>query len=788
MPSTDPAGRTDPADPPGVGVVVDVRSLQADAHASRGIGRYTLELIRAVEALDPTLVRAYVADPDFPMHEALRELLGTHKVRRADDPDLLAVPPAVVHVTSPFVEGNADGAGAPVRILPAWARHHATRVVATVYDLIPARFPEVYLHDPAVAAEYRQRTWFLRGCDRLLSISGATSDDLTELLGIPAEHIVTVHGAAADRFVPAGAAARADDGIVLCPSGAEWRKNLDRLLQAWARVPAAARSAHPLSVQCHMDPATLAHWQGRCAELGLGDSVTFTGEVSDAELVELMQRAALVVFPSLYEGLGLPVLEARRCGVAVVCGDNSSLRELVDDPAARFDATDVDAIASTLTRYLGDGSARRALAERPIDPRYSWSAVAQRVVGVYRELLDAPARGAPPARPRLAIASPVPPQLSGPSAYMGALLEHLGDHADVTLLTTLTPEEAQVPGGVTVEPLSALETLEAVDGPFDEVLYVLGNSEFHVEQLAMLRRRPGAVLLHDARLTLLYSETYRRRPELLPETFGGALHRMYPGRYPAPMGGAQFLPIQEESRFGILMIAEVAQLATRLFVHSSHAADLIELDCGRRPEVIFPIPSPPVAQPPTATGPEPDRPTVTSFGFASLAKCSDVVVDLAGELPDVEVVLVGHSGEDFLDELRQRADELGVGERVVVTGKVDQDEYRDRLARTTVAVQLRLHSNGESSASVAETLAAGIPTVVSDLGTFAEYPDDVVVKVPAGASASDVGTVVAELLADPVRRAALSRAGREHAAAHSYAAAAATMVAVLCDPTPPPRG
>jgi glycosyltransferase involved in cell wall biosynthesis len=236
------------------------------------------------------------------------------------------------------------------------------------------------------------------------------------------------------------------------------------------------------------------------------------------------------------------------------------------------------------------------------------------------------------------------------------------------------------------------------------------------------------------------------------------------------------------------MVAEVAQLATRLFVHSSHAADLIELDCGRRPEVIFPIPSPPVVLAPTATRPEPDRPTVTSFGFASLAKCSDVVVDLAGELDDIDVVLVGHSGADFLAELRQRADELGAVERVVVTGKVDEQEYLDRMTRTTVALQLRLHTNGESSASVAETLAAGIPTVVSDLGTFSEYPDDVVVKVPAGASAADVGAVVADLLADPARRDALSRAGREHAAAHSYAAAAATMVAVLCAPTSPPRG
>jgi glycosyltransferase involved in cell wall biosynthesis len=237
-------------------------------------------------------------------------------------------------------------------------------------DAIAAAFPEVYLHDPGVAAEYRARTWFLRGCDRLLSISQATSDDLVELLGIPAERVVTVHGAAGARFVPTDPdLAAAADGFVLCPSGAEWRKNLDRLLLAWAAVPEPTRSAHPLVVQCHMDPATRAAWERRRDELGLSATVRFTGEVTDDELVRLMQTASLVVFPSLYEGLCLPVLEARRCGAPVVCGDNSSLRELVVDPDARFDATDVDAIAATLNRYLTDHTARRALAGEPVDQR-----------------------------------------------------------------------------------------------------------------------------------------------------------------------------------------------------------------------------------------------------------------------------------------------------------------------------------------------------------------------------------------------------------------------------------
>ena len=170
---------------------------------------------------------------------------------------------------------------------------------------------------------------------------------------------------------------------------------------------------------------------------------------------------------------------------------------------------------------------------------------------------------------------------------------------------------------------------------------------------------------------------------------------MYPGRYPAAMGGSQFLPIDEEAQFGVLMVAEVARLATRLFVHSEHTADLIELDCGRRPEVIFQIPSPELAapEPPPLGGAQPraSRPTadmttpplVASFGFVSPAKCSEVVLAAMARVPAADLALVGHSGEDFLDTLRARSVQLGHADRVTVTGKVDDTEYR-RLARADV--------------------------------------------------------------------------------------------------------
>jgi glycosyltransferase involved in cell wall biosynthesis len=172
-------------------------------------------------------------------------------------------------------------------------------------------------------------------------------------------------------------------------------------------------------------------------------------------------------------------------------------------------------------------------------------------------------------------------------------------------------------------------------------------------------------------------------------------------------------------------------------------------------------------------------PTVASFGFVSPAKCSEVVLAAMSDLPGVQLGLVGHSGDEYLSDLRLEAARLGMADRVDVTGKVDEATYSAWMARTTVAVQLRLASNGESSASVAETLAAGIPTVVTDLGTFSEYPDDVVVKVPAGIGGSALARVLAELLADEPRRRALSEAGRRYAARHSFAVASRQLVEAL---------
>ena len=111
-----------------------------------------------------------------------------------------------------------------------------------------------------------------------------------------------------------------------------------------------------------------------------------TGYVSDDLLVELNRAAYLVVFPSRYEGFGLPVLEARRCGAPVICGDNSSFREVVPDSAARFDSESTDSIHRLLERGLTDRRFRQRLLDADVPP-FTWDEAARLTLSAYDEVL-----------------------------------------------------------------------------------------------------------------------------------------------------------------------------------------------------------------------------------------------------------------------------------------------------------------------------------------------------------------------------------------------------------------
>jgi glycosyltransferase involved in cell wall biosynthesis len=277
--------------------------------------------------------------------------------------------------------------------LRAWGRYGG---LVTIYDLSVDRLglPSRKLFGQRRSFLRTRRT--ARRASRVVTISAHSAADIVELLGVPRERIAIVSPAVGPEFSPVAdagmiAAVKARYGIrrgayVLSGGGAEPRKNIARLIDAFGRAP-RLRDAMNLVVVGGMDHGVEAI-RTAVGRAGLESAVVFPGHVPFNDLRALYAGCALFAFPSLYEGFGMPPLEAMACGAPVVSSNASSLPEVVGDAAVLVDPTDVDALASAMQRVAEDDALREDLCRKGTlrAKEYSWERSARDLLLVYQEL------------------------------------------------------------------------------------------------------------------------------------------------------------------------------------------------------------------------------------------------------------------------------------------------------------------------------------------------------------------------------------------------------------------
>jgi len=215
---------------------------------------------------------------------------------------------------------------------------------------------------------------------RLIAVSEATRADLLRFYRIPKERVAVIaHG-----VEPAFSTLTRShtESYVLCVSTLHPHKNLSRLIRAYGRknrdyrlILTGLRGFHAQSIERLID------------EMALRDSVQITGWVPRQELYSLYERARAFIYPSLFEGFGMPVLEALAAGIPVACSDIPVLREVAGDAALFFDPLDEEGISSALERIMNDASLRDRVAPagRERAKRFTWERSAERTLNV---LLD----------------------------------------------------------------------------------------------------------------------------------------------------------------------------------------------------------------------------------------------------------------------------------------------------------------------------------------------------------------------------------------------------------------
>jgi glycosyltransferase involved in cell wall biosynthesis len=299
------------------------------------------------------------------------------------------------------------------QLLPAIARRHGCDVVHSLASTAPARgrFARVVtIHDLnyliVPEAHFGLRALGMRALvplaartsHRIIAISEATRRDLVERLGVPSARIDVVPqglGRIAD-VAPTPERALRDRlalgarRVVLSLSAKRPHKNLRGLLDALARIEPARR---PVLVLPGYPTPHEAELRRHADAMGVTGDVRFEGWMSDADTEGLFALASAFAFPSLYEGFGLPVLEAMARGVPVVCSDRASLPEVAGGAALMFDPVDPGAIAAAVLRVLDDEheTERLRTAGRVQAARFTWAAAAERTLASYERALRAAA-------------------------------------------------------------------------------------------------------------------------------------------------------------------------------------------------------------------------------------------------------------------------------------------------------------------------------------------------------------------------------------------------------------
>ena len=718
-------------------VLVDVQGLQTSGSKNRGIGRYIKSLLESLpnDEFDVhfLLNSSLDHDADIPTDDpsrvhiwtpwktdnlnlnALEERLFQAVCR---DIKILSLNLDFLLVSSPF-EGLGDSSvSLPTSVTDEMDRY------AIVYDLIPLIFKEHYLSNGRTREWYEQILTGLSKFNHVFAISESTSRDLVENKILQASKVTNISSGAGlffrkDPEFPKKVLA--GSSYIFCVGGSDFRKNNGLLIEAYAKLSSELRSKFSLVFAFELSTDERKRLEKLAKQLGVIDRLNLLGRVSDYELRRLYSHCSLFVFPSIYEGFGLPVLEAMKCGAPVLVSDNSSLLEIVGQKEATFETENPENLAEKMSELLSSKEnlfkSKKFSLQR--SSSFSWdktaSIVQQRISQDINNL------NVGKFKPVLWIVGPFPPSNSGIARYSKDMASHLEKYYEIRFVQSDLHELNEL----TYTAERFLDTVRAND----RVLYQMGNSEFHSRIPELCKLVPGLIVVHDAYAGGALAHSSSNQAESLNRIIQEI------GREP------DFVQELLQGSRSIQDIIQQAPLMRSLLENASyalvHSAAAMSLVSGYYPslaskltKINFPVEA--------RDGKKEMRDrllTICSFGILDDSKMTIEIAEAWDKACDFlpescELVFVGKfSGKGFEAEFLEKLSHLENGNRISVTGWVSESDYRKYMDLADVAIQLRRGFRGETSAAVFDSLSAGTPTIVSDLGSMAELDSTTAKKI-----------------------------------------------------------
>lgn len=785
-------------------IVIDMQGAQTESRF-RGIGRYTMgfahaivrnrgehEIFLALSGLFPDSIEPIRAAFDGALpQENIRVWYAPSPVKEIDSHNhirrelaelmreafIASLQPDVVHITSLF-EGYIDDA-----VTSIGKFDKTTLISVTLYDLIPLLNPEQYLKpNPGYNNYYRRKIESLKNADLLLAISDYAKQEALVPLAISADRIVSVSTAIEKHFkkltITPEAASKLlgkfniTKSFVLYTGGADERKNLPRLIQAYASLTPELRKQHQLVFAGRMSFNNIEALKAIAKKSGLlTDELIFTGYITEDELVALYNLCQVYIFPSWHEGFGLPVLEAMACGAPVIAANTSSLPEVVGLDDALFDPSSIESIKQKLELALTGEVFRAKLCEHAKQQvkKFSWDITATEAVQAWERVhfksIQSNSLSLLNSKVKLAFVSPLPPERTGIADYSAELLPALAEYYDIEvvvdqphLYTPLVNQHYKI---------RDVDWLRKNFEKIDRVIYQMGNSPFHQYMLPLMQEIPGTVVLHDFFLSglLAWMELHAGQDgawtNVLYDAHGyGAVQE----RYSNLESAKRHYPVN----------LQVLQNAQGLIFHSNYCSQLLRQwngDAARIEQSIIPLLRSPadIENKLTAKnnlGLGDDDLLVCSFGFLDQTKLNDRLLSCWFESKlatdkRCHLVFVGNNnggvyGDNLLNLIKNKV----CSSRITITGFVEPEQYRQYLTAADIAVQLRTCARGETSAATLDCMNYGLPLIANANGSMAELDSEAVWLLPDEFDDSTLIHALETLWLNSERRCALGALAR----------------------------
>ena len=393
-------------------VAIDVRSLEI--HRTRGLGRYARNLVNSISQIDSEneYLLFYrrgikrdnleVGDNFKGRNVLLKRCKSLHRLDEIMGQSLLPM--------EILLNGRVDVFHSLSSVIPYLK---TCKFVVTVPDLIPFVLNEKKIDKLLLNLRFREWLWMksLRKADSIITFSENSKKDIIELLGIPEEKIEVIYlsadarfGPVRDRQVIAKIMERYSvrKKFILYLGGFAGHKNIERLVRAFYEFSLSSDGEWQLLLAGKLPDEKIENaddWtinepvqktKSLITKLGLDAKVIFTGFVPEEDLPTLYSAASVFVFPSLYEGFGLPPLEAMACGTPVVASNTSSLPEVIGDAGVLVNPFSIDEIVGAMRSVLKSKSRQREMSYKGMERarRFSWEETARKTLKVYRQVRE----------------------------------------------------------------------------------------------------------------------------------------------------------------------------------------------------------------------------------------------------------------------------------------------------------------------------------------------------------------------------------------------------------------